>query len=458
MSARYQIDIRDPNTKVVEFNGALFIARRVPDATYVNAVAMVRTGAVDDKIPGLAHFFEHLPFGGTTNFPKNTIQAEAAKLGGSVGAWTSYETTTYNIKALVQHAKKALFILSDLACRPMLDSQNVAHEGGVIVGEHAVASYDNHKRDYVFINKAIHGRGRGVNSQLNSILGERSDIESITLEDVQRHFADNYTNDRLVVAAEGDVDPDQMLEWMKENFSLPQGNHQPVKEMQIVPGSDYLRTTEKATQMFVYFPIPGLFRSPELGFMNWIKNQLLIDFTTGPVHQMLRHKSPLLYTAHNYSIELDRMAADVFSSVVVTDRVPSIIMSLGEALIQFVENPDSEFFALKKANLLAEVKDGIKRRPEFGADQLAFLAANKGIIPERDYMVRMLEEVTLQQVIDFVRKYYLDVPVGLIYCGNVPDGLPTHNQVAKYFQTPKPTLTGQTVSAVAKPKLGDNSL
>jgi zinc protease len=56
-----------------------------------------RAGSADETPgkSGLAHFFEHLMFKGTTNYPEDTYSRLISRVGGELNAFTSYDYTAY---------------------------------------------------------------------------------------------------------------------------------------------------------------------------------------------------------------------------------------------------------------------------------------------------------------------------------------------------------------------------
>lgn len=88
------------------------------------------------KNNGIAHFFEHIPFKGTKNYPTAyDISATIEGFGGMFNAFTSKDHTAYWIKATIEHFATMIDITGDMILAPVLDPAEIEREKGVIVEE-----------------------------------------------------------------------------------------------------------------------------------------------------------------------------------------------------------------------------------------------------------------------------------------------------------------------------------
>lgn len=85
---------------------------------------------------GVAHFFEHMSFKGSSKYKDAlTLTKTIEGLGAEYNAFTSKEYTGYYIKVPVRHAETALDILSDMIQSPLLKQEEIDRERGVITEE-----------------------------------------------------------------------------------------------------------------------------------------------------------------------------------------------------------------------------------------------------------------------------------------------------------------------------------
>jgi predicted Zn-dependent peptidase len=98
----------------------------------------VKTGSrsESEKENGISHFLEHFLFKGTAKYPSALAISELVDaIGGEMNANTGKEHTQYYIKAASKHLALIFEILTDMIKSPLLDSEELEREKGVIVEE-----------------------------------------------------------------------------------------------------------------------------------------------------------------------------------------------------------------------------------------------------------------------------------------------------------------------------------
>jgi zinc protease len=95
----------------------------------------------DDQL-GLAHFMEHMAFGGTKHFPKKelvqTLQRMGAAFGADLNAFTDFDQTVYQLNvpnADAQTLGTGLLMLRDQGGEALMEPGEIDDERGVIAGE-----------------------------------------------------------------------------------------------------------------------------------------------------------------------------------------------------------------------------------------------------------------------------------------------------------------------------------
>ncbi|MBI4973008.1 insulinase family protein [Candidatus Roizmanbacteria bacterium] len=90
----------------------------------------------NEKNNGIAHFLEHMFYKGSKNYPDmEIISQEIEGMGGHWNAFTSKDYTGYFIKAATYHFPKMADILADILLHPLLQTEEIEKEKGVIVEE-----------------------------------------------------------------------------------------------------------------------------------------------------------------------------------------------------------------------------------------------------------------------------------------------------------------------------------
>ncbi len=88
------------------------------------------------KNNGVAHFFEHMAFKGSKQYPTSfDISSTIEGIGGIFNAFTAKDHTGYWVKAPGAHFETVLNVLSDMILHPLLVPEEIEREKGVIVEE-----------------------------------------------------------------------------------------------------------------------------------------------------------------------------------------------------------------------------------------------------------------------------------------------------------------------------------
>lgn len=104
----------------------------------VTALVMVGAGSRYERKDnnGIAHFFEHMAFKGSEKYKTSfEISSAIEGIGGLFNAFTSKDHTGYWIKATTEHTHTLLDVLSDMILHPLLKTEEIEREKGVIVEE-----------------------------------------------------------------------------------------------------------------------------------------------------------------------------------------------------------------------------------------------------------------------------------------------------------------------------------
>jgi len=167
------------------------------------------------KNNGVAHFLEHMAFKGTKNRSQLQLELEIENMGGHLNAYTSREQTVYYAKCFKKDLPKAVNIIADIIQNPILDEGAIERERGVILRE--MQEVDTQLEEVIFDHlhaTAYQGTPLGM-----TILGPSNNVKSISKADLQNYINTHYSAPRMVLAAAGGVDHDELVKLAEENFS-----------------------------------------------------------------------------------------------------------------------------------------------------------------------------------------------------------------------------------------------
>ena len=166
---------------------------------------------VYDIIPGSAHFLEHKVMALSEN---KEISKRINELGSLANAWTSYEGTNYNIFGSINIIEN-LKILLDLFYNTDINEKNVEEEKGIIGEE--IDMYKDEINSYIY--SELYKNLFNKSYVRNTVVGERSDIEKITSESLNRVYSHFYTSNNTFIIVTGDFDKDEIMNVIKDYIS-----------------------------------------------------------------------------------------------------------------------------------------------------------------------------------------------------------------------------------------------
>lgn len=171
--------------------------------------------AETNETNGTAHFLEHLAFKGTAKRSQQQLELEIENMGGHLNAYTSRENTVYFAKAFNSDVPKTVDILSDILQNSKLEPSAIERERDVILRE----SEEVEKQVEEVVFDHLHATAFQHQPLGRTILGPRQNIRDITRTELVNYIKNNYTADRMVLAAAGGVPHEQLVQLAEKHFS-----------------------------------------------------------------------------------------------------------------------------------------------------------------------------------------------------------------------------------------------
>jgi len=209
-----------PLTQVTSLqNGVRVATERAPGNNLTSTVGVyIDTGSryETEENNGVAHFLEHLAFKGTNKRSQIQLESEIENIGGHLNAYTSREMTCYYAQVMKKDIGQATEILSDILLNSKYDENAVNRERETIKTEMEHV-YSESKEELIFDmlhETAFQGSPLGY-----TILGPVKNIEKINSQMLKDYINTHYTGDRMVIAASGAVDHEEMVKLASEHFN-----------------------------------------------------------------------------------------------------------------------------------------------------------------------------------------------------------------------------------------------
>lgn len=191
-------------------NGLKIIVWPDHDIPNANFYTFYKVGSRNEYpgITGLAHYFEHMMFNGTTRRAPGAFDREMEAAGGSNNASTSNDLTIYT-DWFPSSALETIFDLEgDRMANLAFDPKVVESERGVVYSERR-SSVDNDS--FGTLMEQMQATAFTAHPYQFPTIGWPSDIEHWKLDDLKKFFKTYYAPNNAVLVIAGDVDAAQVF-------------------------------------------------------------------------------------------------------------------------------------------------------------------------------------------------------------------------------------------------------
>lgn len=168
----------------------------------------------NDRNNGVAHFLEHMIFKGTENRTQEQLELEVENMGGHLNAYTSREQTVYYAKCFSKDLEQSVDILADIIQNSNFGEEEIERERGVILRE--MQEVETNLQEVVFDH--LHATAYQGTPLGRTILGPTENIKSISRKDIVNYIEGHYKAPRIVLAASGGVNHDQLCKIAEKYF------------------------------------------------------------------------------------------------------------------------------------------------------------------------------------------------------------------------------------------------
>ncbi len=287
-------------------SGLRIIRIPMPGVQSVTTLALVNTGSRYEKPKeeGIAHFFEHLVFKGTANYPDaKTLAAAIDAIGADFNAFTSKEYTGYYVKSAAKHVELALDVVSDMLLQPQLRQEDIDRERGVIVEE--INMYHDNPMSFVGqLFDQMFFRGSGLS---HDIIGSKKTVEGLNRADFISFLRHWYGLGNMVLVIAGHaktVQADATLELAKAKFAKEPDSVRPQDKVSIKrwissgnPISPHTLTIEErqTEQAHLVLGWPGIHRRDKDRYALTLLNVIMGGNMSSRLFTEVREKRGLCY-------------------------------------------------------------------------------------------------------------------------------------------------------------------
>lgn len=271
------------------------------DMPWVESVALgvwcsVGTRHEPAALGGISHLIEHMAFKGTRRRSAARIAEEIEDVGGLLNAYTGRETTAYHVRVLKDDLGLGLDLLADIVQHSVFDPEELAREQSVVVQEiwQSIDTPDDIVFDH-FQAAAFPDQPMG-----RPVLGSEATVRAMTRDDLVGFLAATYAPERLVVAAAGPLDHDDLVARVGALFTdLPGRPGAAPPEPARYQGGEH-REGREVEQVQLVLGFPGVaYDDPDYYALS-VLTTLLGGGMSSRLFQEIREVRGLAYAVHAY--------------------------------------------------------------------------------------------------------------------------------------------------------------
>ncbi|MCC6312653.1 MAG: insulinase family protein [Thermomicrobiales bacterium] len=368
-----------------------------------------------------AHYLEHMLFKGTERRPDPMeLAAEIEGVGGMLNAATGREGTNYWCKTPSTHFALAFDVLADMLRNSTIDRGELDKERTVIIEE--IRSIQDSPEELVHevIDEVVWGEqpvGR-------SIAGSEETVSKVDRDGMVDFWKRNYGPDRLVIAAGGDIEHEQVVALAEQHFGDMRAPERPDEWTRAVSEQDAPRVrllTRETEQAHLCLAMPALPYTTERRYVQGTIEAILSSGMSSRLFQEIREKRGLAYSVYGYF----RPYADVGQGVIYAGadlgRVDETISAAIEELRKLRDDvvPEDELRRtkeLRKGRLLIGLEDSRSVAAWIGSQEATY-----GEIKTPEEVIAKIEAVTATDVQELARELFRSEAMSLALVGPYDD-------------------------------------
>jgi len=200
-------------------NGLSVVVVPMASPGLVAYYSIVRTGSRDEYEPGhsgFAHFFEHMMFRGTKNFPGDVYDKLVTEMGANANAFTSSDVTCYYLQISSEDLEKTMELESDRFQNLWYEEEAFKTEAGAVYGEYrkSISSAG------FVLYETLMNTAFDVHTYKHTTIGFEADIKAMpTMYEYSKDFFQRYYRpENVVLLIVGDVQSEPVLKMVQKYY------------------------------------------------------------------------------------------------------------------------------------------------------------------------------------------------------------------------------------------------
>lgn len=218
----------------------------IPDhrAPVVTHMVWYKVGSADE-VPGksgIAHFFEHLMFKGTSNHKAGEFDQKVAEIGGNENAFTTYDYTAFHQTVPPSALETMMSFEADRMRNLVLTDEVIGPERDVVLEERR-SRIDNSPGS--LLNEEVDATLYQNEPYRTPVIGWMHEIEQLNRADAIAFYNQYYAPNNAILIVAGDVEPEAVKALAEKTYGkVARGPELPPRVRPKEPTHDTKRTVE----------------------------------------------------------------------------------------------------------------------------------------------------------------------------------------------------------------------
>ena len=201
-------------------NGLTVLIQEVHSAPLVSVWSWYRVGSGDEPrgLSGVSHWVEHMNFKGTRLISREQMKGIVERAGGMWNGYTWVDQTTYLETAASAALDQMLFLESQRMSASLFDPRECEAERTVVISELQGGENDPDQ----LLDNEVTAAALRTHPYGHPTIGYLDDLQSMTRDDLYRHYRRYYSPRNATLVVVGDIDTDDVLRRVERYFrSIP---------------------------------------------------------------------------------------------------------------------------------------------------------------------------------------------------------------------------------------------
>lgn len=387
--------------------GVRVVSDRMEQVESVSIGIWVNAGARNEEASnnGVSHLLEHMAFKGTEGRSSLEIATEIENVGGHLNAYTSRETTVYYATVLKEDIDLALDIISDIVLNSTFDEDELDRERGVVLQE--IGQANDTPDDIVFDlfqETAYPDQPLG-----RPILGTAEIVGAMPRQTLVDYIGAQYGGDRMVLAAAGNLDPDDLVKRAEKAFADVNASHAPPPAAGCYRGGD-LRDTRDLEQAHLVMGFEGIGFTDDDYYPLAVLSTALGGGMSSRLFQEIRENRGLVYSIYTFSSAFTDGGIFGLYAGTGEEQLAELVDAVSDELRRVADDPmEDEELARSRAQIKAGVLMSLESTSSRAERLARHLTIYDRVIPVSE-MAERIDAVSAEDIRRVARRLLSSAP------------------------------------------------